>query len=91
MKKDNLYKVEKYRFIHSFFMFICMVTIFFVTIFLAVDNSEALLGDGTQMGAINSTMKVVNLMIVFFVSAVAAKYVGRVFIQKTFNHEVMAG
>lgn len=91
MRKGNLYKIEQYRFIHSFFMFICMVTIFFVTIFLAVDHSEALLGDGTQMGAINSTMKVVNLIIVFFVSVVAANYVGREFKQKTINHEVMAG
>ncbi|MBD5476078.1 MAG: hypothetical protein HDR17_08885 [Lachnospiraceae bacterium] len=91
MNKGNLYKIEMYRFIHSFFMFICMVAIFFATIFFAVDNSEALLGDGTQMGAINSTMKVVNLMIVFLVSVVAANYVGREFKQKTINHEVMAG
>ncbi len=91
MRKGNLYRVEMYRFIHSFFMFICMVTIFFAIIFFAVDNSEALLSDGTQMGAINSTMRVVNLMIVFIVSVVAANYVGREFKQKTINHEVMAG
>ncbi|MCM1101171.1 MAG: hypothetical protein NC079_05745 [Clostridium sp.] len=91
MRKGNLYKVEMYRFIHSFFMFVCMVTIFFAIIFLAVDNSETLLGDGTQMGAINSTMKVVNLMIVFLVSAAAANYVGREFKQKTIHHEIMAG
>lgn len=91
MRKSNLYKVEMYRFIHSFFMFICMVIIFLAIIFLAADNSEALLSDGTQMGAIKSTMKVINLAIVFIVSVVAANYVGREFKQKTINHEVMAG
>ena len=91
MRKCNLYKVEMYRFIHSYFMFICMVVIFLATIFFAVDHSETLLGDGTQIGAVNSAMKVANLMIVFIVSVVAANYVGREFKQKTVNHEVMAG
>lgn len=91
MRKGNLYRVEMYRFTHSFFMFLCMAAIFSATVFFAVDNSEALLADGTYMGAINSTMKVVNLMIVFIASVMAANYVGREFKQKTIHHEIIAG
>lgn len=91
MRKDNLYKIEMYRFIHSYSMFICMAVIFLATIFFATDHSEALLDDGTRIGAVNSAMKVADLMIVFIVSAAAANYVGREFKQKTVNHEVMAG
>lgn len=91
MRKGNLYKVEWYRFTHSFFLFVCMSAIFLAALFFAADNSEALLSDGTQIGAVNSTMKVVNLMLLFIVCIVAANYVGREFKQKTIHHEVMAG
>lgn len=52
MRTDSLYKVEIYRFFHSFFIFICMAAGFLGILFLAAYNSDALLSDGTPLGSI---------------------------------------
>ena len=91
MGKGNLYKVEIYRFFHSFLIFICMVVSFCAILILASGNSDALLGDGTLLGGVESAMKIANLIIVFVVSVVISVYVGREFKQKTINYEIMSG
>ena len=77
METGNLYKVEIYRFFHSALLFICMMVSFIALLLLASGNSDALLGDGTLLGGVESAMKIANLIIVFIVSVVISVYVGR--------------
>ncbi len=91
METGNLYKVEIYRFFHSALLFICMMVSFIALLLLASGNSDALLGDGTLLGGVESAMKIANLIIVFIVSVVISVYVGREFKQKTINYEIMSG
>ncbi len=91
MRIQNLYKIELYRFVHSYFIFVCMIAGFLVTLFLASHNSDALMGDGTSVGTVTATMKVANLIVVLVVSVAISNYVGREFKQKTIYYEVMRG
>ncbi len=91
MKISNLYKIEIYRFFHSFLFFVCMVIGFISILFLASDHSDALLGDGTPVGIVASTMQMTNLIIVLLVSITVSGYIGREFKQKTLNYEIMSG
>lgn len=91
MQKDNLYKVECYRFFHSFVLFICMEAGFLAILFLSSDNADVLLGNDTPMGMVKATMRMVNLVAAGIVSAGISNYAGREFKQKTIYYEVMRG
>ena len=91
MRINNLYKAELYRFFHSIFIFIFMAVGLLGIMFLASDNSDVLLGDGTVEGALNSTMRVANLMIVLIVSVGISSYAGKEFRLKTICYEIMGG
>lgn len=91
MKTSELCKIELYRFWHSKILFIGMVFACLGMFFLASDNTDVFLSDGTVIGNINSVMKFANLMLVLLLAVVISFYVGREFKLKTINHEVMAG
>lgn len=91
MRINNLYKAEIYRFFHSIFIFIFMAAGLFGILFLASDNSDVLLGDGTVEGALNSTMRIANLIIALVVSVGISSYAGKEFRLKTICYEIMGG
>lgn len=91
MRTDSLYKVEIYRFFHSFFIFICMAAGFLGILFLAADNSDALLSDGTPLGSINAVLNIADLMVTLTASVAISSYIGREFRLKTISYEVMSG
>lgn len=91
MQINNLYKAEIYRFIHSSFIFIFMAAGLFGILYLASDNSDVLLGDGTLEGALNSTMRIANLIIALVVSVGISSYAGKEFRLKTICYEIMGG
>lgn len=68
-----------------------MVLTMCITLFLASDDTDMLLGDNSTVGIVTSTMKIANLLIVIIVSVVVSIYIEDEFKQKTICYEVMSG
>lgn len=91
MEKNNLCKVELYRFWHSKSIFIGMIIGCIGMFILASANSDAFMTDGVTSGNVNSVMKFANIMLILLIAVTVSYYLGREFKCKTIHHEIMAG